>query len=523
MTTPTDLPHFDIGPVRTYNGDTPVNLPMSTMLASARKITSKDARLVKRSGQPWQDEAWDMYDLVGEQRFLATTLAGRLSQARLYVGEVTDNLVDHPDPTENEKVNALLESIGDTAAGRSQLLERMQVNLFVAGEGWLVGIPDHLLPGHGDTSPSEDDVLHLTWRTLSVTEITSTVDDKVKISWDQDDTIEASPDDLYLIRVWKPHPRKWWEADSSTRSTLSVLRELVGLTMHISAQVDSRLAGAGVLLVPQSARRALLSSMNLDESSEADPFGEALLEAMMTPIEDRASASALVPLTVTVPDESVEHFRHISFANELDDEARELREESIRRLALSQDAPPEVLLGTAGMNHWGAWLVREDVVTTHLEPPLALICDALTTQFLWPVLESWGMSREERQKYVIWYDVSDLVTRPNRSADAAMLNERNAISNSALRRELGFDEADAPEEIVLEETDPAVDAALRLVTGAPSLMENPGLDAIVAAIRRVTSGGDLEVPAPQGSSEIPAAIPQTDADPAEIPEPEEGA
>ena len=33
----------------------------------------------------WQAEAWAAYDEVGEERFLASTLAGRLSQARLYV------------------------------------------------------------------------------------------------------------------------------------------------------------------------------------------------------------------------------------------------------------------------------------------------------------------------------------------------------------------------------------------------------------------------------------------------------
>src|SRR5699024_3375465 len=163
--------------------------------------------------------------------------------------------------------------------------------------------------------------------------------------------------------------------------------------------------GAGMLLVPQSAQRALKSAAGYDETDETDLLTESLMEAMMTPISDRSSASAVVPLVVTVPDEAVDKFQHISFASPLDDEARELRDEAIRRLALGQDAPPELLLGTGGMNHWGAWLVREDVVTTHLEPTLALISDALTTQYLWPVIDqTMDMDEVERESYVIWYD-----------------------------------------------------------------------------------------------------------------------
>ena len=69
--------------------------------------------------------------------------------------------------------------------------------------------------------------------------------------------------------------------------------------MHISAQVDSRLAGAGILLVPTSATRGFKEAAGLPENSEQDPFTEALMDAMITPITDRSSAAAVVPLLVT--------------------------------------------------------------------------------------------------------------------------------------------------------------------------------------------------------------------------------
>ena len=115
-----------------------------------------------------------------------------------------------------------------------------------------------------------------------------------------------------------------------------MLRELVGLTMHISAQVDSRLAGAGLLVVPASAQRSLAIAADEDPDAaaadSADQFTEALMDAMLTPIGDRANASALVPLVVTVPDESTGLFNYMSFASPLDSEARSLRDEAIRLL-----------------------------------------------------------------------------------------------------------------------------------------------------------------------------------------------
>src|SRR5690606_9868382 len=317
------------------------------------------------------------------------------------------------------------------------------------------------------------------------------------------------------IRVWHPHPRRAWEADSPTRSSLPVLRELVGLTMHISAQVDSRLAGAGVFVVPASAAKALKIAAGVDENSNEDPFTDALIEAMMTPINVRSSAAALVPLVATVPDEATDKFQYFSFSSTLDTEARQLREEAIRRLALGQDAPPELLLGTAGMNHWGAWLVREDVVSTHIEPPLALICDALTMQYLRPALQSLGV--HDADEYVVWYDVSHMITRPNRATDAQALHDKGVLSDEALRAANGFDDNDAPQ----DHTDPALEIVLRMVGQAPSLAGDPGIPVLVQQIREAMAGitpeaGNVsDVPAGGGGTTAPAdGIPQTDGDPA---------
>lgn len=495
MTTlPTDLPRITVGMLETLE---PVARPrpLTSLVASARRINSTELEgRVFQHTQDWQADAWEMFDLVGEHRYLTTTLAGRLSQARLYVGRRPTVETDDPEPIEEPEVQAVLEAFGKTSAGRSQLMKRMAVNMSVAGDGWFAGIPPMLMPEHerpqnfspmqGGTTLEDTDAADLEWRMLSVSEVAMR-GHRIEISFGPGlkDKIEVNPDDIYLVRVWNPHPRRWWEADSATRASLPVLRELVGLTMKIAAQVDSRLAGAGVFIVPQSAKTALLNQLGMDADTDEDPFTEAMMEAMLTPIQDRASASAVVPLVFTVPDEAADKFRHITFDKQMDTEDRPLREEAIRRLALGQDAPPELLLGTAGMNHWGGWLVKEDVVSTHIEPPLALICDALTTQYLWPVLDSLGYT--DFEDYVIWYDVSHMVTRPNHTQDALVLHERGVIGDATLRFATGFDEIDAP---YGENVDVAAQMVIGMIQENPSLVTTPGIPYLLGEVRSLIAG-----------------------------------
>lgn len=478
--------------------------PGRSLLASAQRLTSGRIVRPQTEAREWQRDAWEMFNLVGEERFLASTLAGRLAQARLFVARVADDPTQPPEQVEaGEPVEVFSAWAKDN---RPQVLNRMAVNLFMAGECWLAGIPRYLLDAVDEidtnqtltttTDPIPDppldsvDINDLEWRTLSVTEVSTTRDGGVviKLGPGREDVLTLDPDDLFLVRVWRPHPQHWWEADSPARSSLPVLHELVALTMQISAQIDSRLAGAGLLLVPSSAARSIRVAISGEPDDESDPFTDALMEAMLTPIKDRASASAVVPLVSTVPDESIEHFRHISFSTPLDAQAQVLREEAIRRLALGQDAPPELLLGTEGMNHWGAWLVREDVVTTHLEPPLALICDAITSQYLQPTLVQQGMTEEEAGRYVVWYDVAHLITRPNRFTDASALYRDGVISAQTYREAGNFGEGEAPEE---ERLPLPRRMALDLVQQSPSLLVSPGLSVLVAQMTALMEGGEI--------------------------------
>lgn len=405
-------------------GSAPKPRPGGSLLASAHRITSKNSKDRVRgtyqvpAAAGWQSDAWDMYDMVGEQRFLTATLAGRTGQARFYVGTMPESPTAEPDPTEDQALIDLFDSLGGTAVRWHQMVVRQALNLLVAGEVWLVGIPPTLLyPGSQivDALPTEggpdlledlNTVHSLEWHVLSVSEVMFLEGNRVRVNMSASGagSVEAPIDDLYLIRIWRPHPRWSWEAESPTRSCLPTLRELVGLTMHIGAQIDSRLAGAGLLFVPQTASAALKRQSGLPEDSEEDPFTESLMQAMLTPIQDRGVPSALVPLIVTAPDESIDKFRYMSFSGPLDAEARELRDEAIRRLALGQDAPPELLLGVSGMNHWGCVDTETEILTKRGWQTL----DTLeATDVVLTLNHDTGLSEWQEMEAVQRYEVKD--------------------------------------------------------------------------------------------------------------------
>lgn len=510
------MPATDHLPARTPPPvEPPSTRPLNSLVAAARRISG--TRMKRSAPEGWQNEAWDLYDEVGELRFVANSLANSISRARIFAATLPAG-DDDPTPVDGEDEESpegaalaaeTVRAIGGGALGRSELLRRIAVQAFVPGDGYIVGLPGGILDGSSpqpDTAPEgalppegRDDSItlaDLSWHALSVNEVTFRGSTLVLKIGDEDREVDA--DQAIVVRVWRPHPRRWWAADSPVRANLPVLRELVGLTKHVGASIDSRLAGAGLLVLGNSVE--VVSASTDDETGDPDAgevsnFVDALIETMTTPIRDRDSAAAVVPLTIKVPDDVVDKIQHITFATPFDEKAKDLRDEAIRRLALGLDAPPETLLGMGGTNHWSAWQIEESTVKVHIEPVLALICDALTTEYLWPVLEEAGVP--DAREYVVWFDTTDLTLRPNRSGEAQALYEMGELSGEALRRESGFTPDDAP-----KQPDRAVEIALKMIGETPQLIVEPGLPAIIDEIRRAISegqnieGGGDEIPLP---------------------------
>jgi hypothetical protein len=358
--------------------------------------------------------------------------------------------------------------------GQTQMLHTTGVALTVAGEAYHV------------YHAAEDQ-----WHTLADDAVTA---NRQGISFKIDGrTVKKSPADI-VVRLWNPHPRNPYAADSPVRSNLGTLEEVRRLTDHIASQLDSRLSGAGVLFLPSEIQFAAPDGADPDAPA-ADTFMLALGEAMMAALERRGSAAEKVPLVVTAPGDSLDKVKHLTFWTPLDAAAGSMRDSAVKRLALGMDAPPEILLGVGDSNHWNAWIVDEAAIKAHIEPPLAVVANAITTAYVQPALE--GVVPDP-QNYIVAADTSQIRLRPNRATEAVELYDRGELNGDALRRETGFDPADRPGEQELRTW-----LLRKVATGSTSPEQT------VAALRIL--GADLGIEPDGGENRPPGDDMRTDA------------
>lgn len=488
----------------------------TAMIASAVLVKQSQLRTVA-SQQDWQSIAWEMYDRVGELRFAAQWMSNALSRCRLYVGIPDDDGASDPDPvltdepeTGSADAKIPLEELFNGAHG--QMLARLAIHLLVPGESFIIGLDRN------------DDVTGETERRWIVASGEEFVKKgrSVRVTLpDTGEQVDVEVDKSTVIRLWRPHARQAWHADSAVRAVLPVLQELLNLSAHITATVESRLAGAGILWIPE--KTTMPKAVNQpDVSLHEDPAMATLIDAMVTPISNRDSASAVVPIIARVPDstEGVKPAKpeFMSFATPLDAKIQELREAAIRRLATGLDMPPEILLGLAGTtSHWTAWQLEESAIKLHIEPLLALICSGLTEKYLRPALIAMGVADPE--KYVVWFDASELALRPNRAPEAQALHELLLVAGTAARREAGFSDDDAPDDeevktlllrkLALSGVDPAVVGPYLAALGIPIILPAPAAPEPAGSDQpggpeEPPPGDDVDPSGQTGRPEIPA-------------------
>jgi len=560
-------------------------------IASAALITRDRVRPVSQAAD-WQNDAWELYDTVPELRFGIGWIANACSRARLYIGRIDPEGSAAPTAIENseagmDKVLQPYYELFGGQIGQGEMLRRLATHINLVGETYICGY-DH---------PEDHERI---WQVVNSAEVANSTAGTMQITPpDEPDPVEIDTDHAALIRIWRPHPRQNWNPDSPVISLRGACKELLDLSAHISASAESRLAGAGLLFLPDELTFPQPASGEGINPIHSDPFTASLIEAMMTPLRDRGSASAVVPIVVRGPAEAGNGIKHFSFSTPLDAAAADLRDAATKRIASGLDIPAEILLGVADINHWcvpeatqiltrdgwktydqlkrgeevmtldhhtglpewgpceeistwnvlaepmveikgeghhsltthahrwpvrsrhgvpmwvtskellsaelayfhiitdteggasslsladrgrftpqkgqltetfytgtiwcpttpnttwlarhedtvfwtgnSVWALEESSIKIHIEPLLALICDALTYQYLRPSLEALGVA--DVDQYALWYDVSDLVQQANRPQQALQAYQQGALGEHALRQVLGFGEEAAP-------------------------------------------------------------------------------
>lgn len=377
---------------------------------------------------------WYFWARIPELRYITRYVSNSCSMARLFIGRTGDD-PQNPSPVgPRHPANQLLDNWGGGLLGQAQIIDRLATFLTVTGDCILAG------PKEGASTPINP---FNRWGVFSTTEVVSRNGDL----WYRTPSgrQEPVPPNVDPIRVWRPHPRLWWEADSPARSCYSVLREIDLLDQHVHATAVSRLAGAGLLAIPDEL--TIPGDEVETEGIDTDPFVKTLTEVMSLAIKNRESAAAIVPIILRGPGEYINQIKHFDFATSFDERVTEYRQTALRRLALGMDVPPEIMLGTAEASHWGAWQIDESSLRVHIVPLLQLIVGALTEGWFRPAMEAIPLSaaqRDELKDLVVWFDISNLVIHPNVSQDAESVFDRFEINADTLRLRSGFTNGDAP-------------------------------------------------------------------------------
>jgi len=313
-------------------------------IASAALITRDRVRPVSQAAD-WQNDAWELYDSVPELRFGIGWIANACSRARLYIGRIDPEgsaapvPIDSSDPGMEVVLQPYYELFGGQI-GQGEMVRRLATHLNLVGETYVCGY-DH---------PADRERI---WQVVNSAEVANSTAGTMQIAPpDEPDPLQINTDDAALIRIWRPHPRKNWDPDSPVISLRGACKELLDLSAHISASAESRLAGAGLLFLPDELTFPQPASGEGINPIHSDPFTASLVEAMMTPLKDRGSASAVVPIVVRGPSEAGNGIKHFSFSTPLDAAAADLRDAATKRIASGLDIPAEILLGIADINHW---------------------------------------------------------------------------------------------------------------------------------------------------------------------------
>lgn len=409
---------------------------------------NKPGNMPPAGAAAWQRPAWDFYDQIGELRFAVGWLANACSRATLYVGKIDPTGQSEPSPVQDPALTAPLDALG-SASGRAELVRRIATHLTVAGESFLISWDD----------PDTGEQRH---RAACAEEITfGGPDGRIWLADAATGTNEQLPTGAISIRIHRPHPRRAAEPDSPVRPLLTELRKLVMLSDHVIATADSRLAGAGILAVPESATVLELAAPAGVEAGElsahgtrinpetgraarspkrlhSDPLMAELIRSMITPIGNRKTAAAVVPIALRIKDDACDKIKHLSFSTPFDTNIKDLTEGTLRRIALGMDLPPEIMLGIGGLNHWSAWQLEESAIKLHIAPLLGLICGVITEQWYRPLVG------DDTDSYAICANLDELSRRPTNPEQALALYKEGLISREAARGESGWNDDDAP-------------------------------------------------------------------------------
>lgn len=431
--------------------------PARALLAAAMPLSGTEGRQAwnASSGDAgWQRQAWYFYDAIGELRFAFNWLASAGSRATLYAAEIDPETGLITGPTEDPRARAVAAAILGGADDRPQLQSTMLLHWQVSGETYVLILPQ---PG-----AVPDRWLALSKRAMKIQGTTWSFKDPLTGVW----TKLVEPRDR-IIRIWSPHPDEQTHADCAMRAALPICTEIEKTTQNIAARLDSRLAGNGIMWIPQEIDFPVAEG----EQANAQSFMKLLMEAGEASLSDPGTAAAHVPIMAQVPGEYIAALAdsHTDLATQMDGQVTELRIAALNRLGTTLEMAREIAMGQMSeANHWSGWQIEESTYKIHLEPPLLKLGMALVKEFFRPALVAMGETNPDR--FVLAWDVTEIIARPDDAENDKYLYEQRLVSGDWFRSRRGV-----PDDAIPSDEEQHRRLAEALVLASPAVLDNPSV------------------------------------------------
>jgi len=239
-------------------------------------------------------------------------------------------------------------------------------------------------------------------------------------------------------RTWRPDTSNMYQAWSTHQPQLDVLEALYVHQLADTAVATSRLAGAGILYIPND---EFVDMPDLD-GGEPEPGSQAhfemrLRDAMQDSLRDRKAQDAIVPLVMFGSAEYADAIKHVLMERRDDAEAYASRITSYRkRYGGGIDLPEEVVTGMGNTNHWAGWKVDQNTWSYYLEPMGEITTEAIDTNFMEPIAEALNITGEIEVKI----DPTKAIVKPDRTDAATRLYAAGALSGQGALHYAGMDE-----------------------------------------------------------------------------------
>lgn len=340
---------------------------------------------------------WEVWRTLGEVHYSTTFMARQVGRLGWRV-KIDGGTVD------DDEAAAMLASVTGPASV-SEVTAAMALHIQVAGQ-----YVYRLVDGGGweVTTPPERKTSKLSGRGSSTSPYT-----------DEDASVS-----LLTIRRDPADPKR---ADSPVMAAMPVARELLLLSALARAQARNRSAQRKIVLYPAEQQWA-----------DGYNFGDSLQEALTAPLVDEYSAAAVAPMQIPVPSDLVASWTTLDLSSQFDADLPDRIDRATRRLALILDHPPEILLGTADLNHWSSWQVEESTYRAHVEPlaawPAATLAAAIAT-----------LADVDPATVNVVADPSAMLARTPTVADTLAAFQLQLVSADYTRSILGATDNDAPE------------------------------------------------------------------------------